>query len=100
MDKFNTHKFLYNLYHEGNIEGHKIIYIDKDNSQKEIDVKSIDIGPSPISCKVYDTSGNKHRIIFLRVKEIYYRGELVWENTDMNLDDLKVIKGYNKNRNE
>ena len=94
MDKFNTHKFLYNLYHEGKINGHKIVYIDKNNEEKQVEVEKIEIGPSPISCKVYDKNGIKHNIIFLRVKQIYYKEDLVWDNTDLNLDDVKVIKGY------
>lgn len=96
MTKFDTHKFLYNLYHEGKVEGHTIIYVDKNNKEQKIQIKDIQVGPSPISCNIYDMNGKKHKIIFLRVKEIYHKGELVWENTDMNLEDIKIIKGYKK----
>jgi hypothetical protein len=96
MNKFDTHKFLYNLYHEGKTKGHTIIYIDKNNKEQQIQIEDIQIGPSPISCNIYDTNHKKHKILFLRIKQIYYKVQLVWENTDINLEDIKIIKGYKK----
>ncbi|MFW6285640.1 MAG: hypothetical protein ACOC16_00550 [Nanoarchaeota archaeon] len=94
MEKFDTHKFLYTLYHNNNIEGHKIIYINKENSQIMINIKNINIGHSPIACTIYDDNNKKHKIIFLRIKQIYYKDELVWDNTDININTSKIIKGY------
>jgi hypothetical protein len=94
MEKFDTHKFLYTLYHDGEIEGHEILHVDKDNKEIKTKVKQIEIGPSPVSCKIIDEEDKKHRIMFVRVKAIYFKGKQVWENTDFDLSDVKIIKGY------
>jgi hypothetical protein len=91
---YNTHKFLYTLYHEGNIKGKKVIYIDSDNKEKEVIINDIKITNSPISCKIIDNSGKEHKIMFFKVKKVFdENGELIWEN-EVNLDNVKVIKGY------
>jgi hypothetical protein len=94
MEKFDTHKFLYTLSYNKKIQGHKIIYINKENCEIEINIKNIIIGSSPITCTIYDENNKKHKIMFLRIKQIFYKDELVWDNTDINLNDSKTIKGY------
>jgi len=95
MDKFDTHKFLYSLYHDGKVEGHEILYVDKENKEVIIKVKEIEIGSSPVSCKIIDVNDKKHRIMFIRIKSILYNGVVVWENTDFDLSNIKIIKGFN-----
>lgn len=94
MDKFDTHKFLYTLFHENRIKGHKIVYIDRDNIEKTITINSIEIGASPVTCKIFNEQDKSYRIPFIRIKKVLYEDDIVWENTDMNLDDVKIIKGY------
>ena len=94
MEKLDTHKFLYSLYYGGRVEGHTIVYIDKNNKSQKVDVKQIVIGASPLSCRVIDNLGQKHRIMFIRIKYVYLKDELVWENTDFDLNIQKIIKGY------
>ncbi len=94
MNKFDTHKFLYTLFYDGKIDGHEILHVDKENKEIRTKVKQIEIGPSPVSCRVIDEDNKKHRIMFVRVKAIYYKDEQVWDNTDFDLSDVKIIKGY------
>ena len=94
MNKFDTHKFLYTLFHEGRISGHRIVYVDKENVEQSIRIEGIEIGPSPITCRVTDEHGKKHKIMFVRVREVWFGDDRVWENTDLNLSDVKIIKGY------
>ena len=94
MKKFDTHKFLFTLFHEGRIEGHEIEFLDRDNNLKKVKINSIEIGPSPVTCKIFDDEGNPHRILFIRIRNVYFNGELVWDNTDTDLSNARVIKGY------
>ena len=94
MDKFDTHKFLYTLFHEGRIKGHTILYVNKENKDVELNITKIEIGASPVSCKVYDENDKRWTIPFVRIKKVFYENSMVWENTDFNLDDIKIIKGY------
>ena len=94
MEKFDTHKFLFTLNHEGRIKGHKIIFVDRNNNELEVIADRIEIGASPISCKIYDKDGKKHIIAFIRIKKIFLDDKLVWDNTDTDLSNTKIIKGY------
>lgn len=94
MKIFNTHKFLFTLNYEGNIKGHEVIFIDRDNKEKKITLDKIEIGTSTVSCKLFDTYGNRYMVPFIRIREIYLEGELVWDSKDVDLSDSKIIKGY------
>lgn len=94
MEIYNTHKFLFTLYYEGNIKGHKVTFIDRDNKEKTIDLDKIDIGASPVSCKLYDKEGNRYLVPFIRIREVHFQGQLVWDAKDTDLSNVKVIKGY------
>lgn len=89
---YNTHKFMYSLYHKGKIKGHIIEFTNREGKIQSIELVSIEIGASPVSAKFYDTEGKRHLIPFLRVHKVFKEGELVWEEDDTN-KDVKVIKG-------
>ena len=94
MQKFDTHKFLYTLFHEGRIEGHEVFFINRDNQEQKIIMKSIEIGASPVTCKIFDEEGKSYRIPFIKIRKVFFDRELVWDNTDTDLNNVKVIKGY------
>ncbi len=95
MEIFNTHKFLYTLYHEGNIIGHTVEFEDRNGKTSKITIKEIEIGASTVSCKFFEKTGKSHRVPFVRIKQIFSKtGELVWDNTDIDTSQIKVIKGY------
>ena len=94
VDIYNTHWFLFTLNEENNIKGHRVVFVDRDENQKEILLEKIEITASPISCKLYDKEGNKHLVPFIRIKEVYYGEELVWDSKDVDTSNAKVIKGY------
>jgi hypothetical protein len=92
---FDTHKFLFTLNHNKEAKGHIIHYIDKDENKKQVIISKIEIGASPITCKIYDLENKKHLIAFLKITKIFNKkNELVWE-VDKNLNKkVKIIKGY------
>ncbi len=90
---FNTHKFLYTLYHNGEVKGHEIVFTNRSGNEQTIELDSIEIGASPISAKFYDTDGNRHIIPFLRIHKVYRQGQLMWEGEEQS-KDVKVIKGF------
>ncbi|MDA3855768.1 MAG: hypothetical protein PF569_05895 [Candidatus Woesearchaeota archaeon] len=92
--KFDTHKFLYTLFDNGTVIGHSILYLNKDNEDEIIKIYKIEIGTSPVSFKVYNEDGKRYIIPFIRVKKIFHNDTLVWENTDFNISDTKIIKGF------
>lgn len=94
MAIFDTHKFLYTINHDGDLKGKKVIYVDKHNMEKTIILERIEIGASPVSCKLYDIEGNRHLVLFIRIKKVYDGEQLIWDNSDVDLSDTKIIKGY------
>jgi hypothetical protein len=94
MEIYNTHRFLFTLNHENNIKGHIIIFIDRDNNEIKIELDKIEISSSPVSCKLYDKQGNRYIVPFIRIKEVYREGELVWTTKDQDTTSSKIIKGY------
>lgn len=94
MEVLDTHKFLFTLHYEKRIKGHKVLFIDRDNNEKLIELKDIEIGTSPVSCKLFDTEGNRYLVPFIRVQKIFLGDTLVWDNSDSDMSDVKVIKGY------
>ena len=56
---FDTHKFLYTLNYDNDLQNVSIVFIDKDGKEKTIELKEIDIGTSPISCVLIDKNGKK-----------------------------------------
>lgn len=91
---FDTHKFLFTLNYDGNIKDHKVTFVDRNNKEKTITLEKIEIGTSPISCKLYDTKGKRHLVLFIRIQKIFKGNELVWDNTDADTSNTKIIKGY------
>lgn len=94
MHKFDTHKFLYTLFYEGKIEGHEVVFLDRENKEKKIKLKKIEISASPVSCKLFDEEGNRYFVPFIRIRKVFFKGEMVWDNTDVDLSDVKIIKGH------
>lgn len=95
MTKFDTHKFLFTLNYEGSVEGYKVFFVDRDNVEKDIILQKIEIGASPVSCKLFDKDGKKIAVPFIRIKKIFKEdGGLVWDNSDTDLSNVRVIKGY------
>lgn len=94
MAIFDTHKFLFTINHNGEIKGHEVIFVDRNNNEKTIILERIEIGASPVSCKLYDTEGNRHLVLFIRIKKVFKDGQLVWDNSDVDTSNTKIIKGY------
>ena len=94
MEIYNTHKFLFTLNYEGKIKGHRVIFIDRDNNEKDIILDKIEIGSSTVSCKLFDSDGNRYLVPFIRIKEVYDGDELVWDGKSHDDSDVKIIKGF------
>ncbi len=94
MGVYDTHKFLFTLSHENKIEGHEVEFLSRDGETKTITLKSIEIGSSPVSCKLFDIEDTRYLVPFIRIRKIFKDKELVWDNTEADLSDSKVIKGY------
>ena len=94
VDLFDTHKFLFTLNYEKRIKGHKVIFEDRDGEEKEAVIDKIDIGTSPIKCKIHEENGISHTVAYLRIREIYLGEELVWTNEKDPNKTVKVIKGH------
>ena len=91
---YDTHKFLYTLFYENKIKNHEVTFIDRNSEEKTIVLKDIEISSSPISCKLYDLNNNKYLVPFLRIRKIFKGNEMVWDNTQTDLSNTKIIKGY------
>lgn len=91
---FDTHKFLFTINYQKDVKGKKVIFIDRDNKEKSIILEKIEIGASPISCKLYDTEGNRYLVLFVRIKKVYEGETLIWDNSDTDISNVKIIKGY------
>ena len=95
MGVFDTHKLLYTLNYENSAKGHKVIFTNRKDEEQSIILERLEIGTSPVSCKLYDDEGNRHIVPFMRVKFIYKDNELVWDNCDNEAaKKVKIIKGY------
>ena len=94
VEIFNTHKFLFTINHDGEIKGLKVIFIDRDESEKEIILDRIEIGASTVSCKLFDDKGNRYLVPFIRIREVFKGEELIWDAKDTDMSNVKVIKGY------
>ena len=90
---FNTHKFFYTLNHEKSIKGKKVVFLDRNNEEKKVEIERIEIGTSPISFRLYDTDGNRHTILFIKVREVFdEQNTLVWDSKDTDLSNVTTIK--------
>lgn len=99
MEIYNTHRFLFTLNHENKIKDHKIIFLDRNNQENQITINKIEITASPISCRIYDNNGKKHTIPYLRIKKILNKNnELIWDATETDLSNVKIIKGWKKEK--
>ena len=94
MEIFDTHKFLFTLNYENRIKGHEVIFVDRDNKEKKIILEKIEIGTSPVSCKLFDDKGNRYLVPFIRIRKVFLQGQMVWDNSDSDLSGVKVIKGF------
>lgn len=94
MEKFDTHKFMYTLFHEGRVKGHTVEFIDRDNNLKKIELDSIEIGASPVTCKLYDINKKRYIVPFIKIRQVFFEKELVWDSTETDISNVKVIKGY------
>jgi hypothetical protein len=91
---YTTHKFLFTLAHEGTIKGHRIEFTNREGNLETIVVERIEIGTSPISCKLYCSQGKRHVVPFVRIKKIFKDDELVWDASDVDTSNVKIIKGH------
>ena len=90
---FNTHKFFFTLNHDGTIKGKKVIFLDRNNEEKTVIVDRIEIGTSPISFRLFDKEGNRHTILFIKIREVFdEKDELVWDSKDIDLSQVRTIK--------
>ncbi len=95
---FDTHKFLYTLNYEKAAKGHKVIFTNRNEEEQTIILEKLEIGTSPVSCKLFDDKGNRYIVPFMRIKFIYKNEKLVWDNSDDEKQKkVKIIKGYKKN---
>ena len=90
---YTIHNFLYTLNYENNVEGHSIEFVDRNNNVKKIQLSKIEIGTSPVSCKLYDKNDNRYIVPLLKIKKVFFENELVFDNTSDN-SSVKIIKGY------
>jgi len=94
VEIFNMHKFLYTLNYDGEVCGKTIIFTDRDDVEKTIILDSIEIGSSHVSCKLFDKEGNRYLVPFLRIKKVFKGEELIFDNSDIDTSNSKIIKGY------
>ncbi|MCA9459718.1 MAG: hypothetical protein KC550_04185 [Nanoarchaeota archaeon] len=94
MEIFDTHKFFYTLNHENKVKGHEVIFVDRNNNEKKIILERVEVGTSPVSCKLFDVEGNRYLVPFIRIRKVFLQGKLVWDNSDADLSGTKIIKGY------
>jgi len=92
---FDTHKFLYTLNYDNDLQNISVEFIDRNGEKKTIELKKIDIGTSPISCTLIDKNEKKYRTPFLKIRKVFKnKTELIWDNSDVDLSNVKTIKGY------
>lgn len=95
MEKIDTHKFLFTLNYNNEVEGKKIIFTDRENNEKQITLKRIEVGASPVSIKLYCKDDKRYLVPFIRIKKIFDKDDnLIWDNTDQDTSDARIIKGY------
>lgn len=94
MGVFDTHKFLFTLNYENSIDGHKVTFENRNNEIQQIELEKIEIGASPVSCKLFCKNGKRYLVPFIRIKKIYKGDELVWDNSDADTSNVNVIKGF------
>jgi hypothetical protein len=93
VEIFNTHKFFYTLNYEGTIQGKKVIFLDRNNEEKTVIIDRIEIGTSPISFRIFDAEGNRHTILFIKIREVLDdKGKQVWDSKDIDLSHVRTIK--------
>ena len=96
-DMFDTHKFLFTMAYNEEAQGHKVEYLDKNNETKIIEIKELIVNTSPVSFRVITPENIKVAIGYLRVVKIFNKNnELVWDVSDNDTSNIKVIGGYDK----
>jgi hypothetical protein len=93
---FTTHNFLYTLYEEGRVAGHRVIFLNRDNQEQSITLSAIEIGSNPLSCRLFDQEGKRYIVPFLRIRYVYWENTLVWDNSDADLSNTQIIPGHKK----
>ena len=95
MEKIDTHKFLFTLNYNNDIEGKKIIFKDRENQEKTIILKEIEVGASPVSLKLYCKDNKRYLVPFMRIIKVFDKDDtLIWDNTEQDTSNTKIIKGY------
>jgi len=100
VNLFDTHRFLFTLNYNNNLKDHRVLFVNRENVEMTISLEKIDIGASPVSCKLYDNEGNRYLVPFVRIRKIFLKEELVWDNSDSDLSNVKVIKGYKRDNGQ
>ncbi|MFW5704439.1 MAG: hypothetical protein ACOCXG_01225 [Nanoarchaeota archaeon] len=94
VEVYNTHMFMYALKSDAELKKHFVIFLNRENKEIKIKIEKLEVKSSPLSCKIWDFEGKKHLVPYIRIRKILKGNELVWDSTDVDLDNVKVIKGY------
>ncbi|MFT4244831.1 MAG: hypothetical protein ACMXYB_05250 [Candidatus Woesearchaeota archaeon] len=94
---FNTHSFLFTLQCDKiNTSGYIIEYYISPEKSEEITVLDIEITISRLSFKITTPDNKKMTLQYMRVLRIFnQKKELIWDDSEKDLSNIKVIKGYN-----
>ena len=94
---FNTHSFLFTLQDDNvNTSGYIIEYYISPEKNEEITILDIEITISRLSFKVITPDNKKITLQYMRVLKIFNKdGELIWDDSEKDLSNIKVIEGYN-----
>ena len=93
---FNTHSFLFTLQDDKvNTSGYIIEYYISPQKNEEITIEDIEITTSRLSFKVITSENKKVTLQYMRVLRIFNQDkELVWDDSEKDLSNIKVIQGY------
>ena len=100
INLFDTHRFLFTLNYNNELKNHRVLFVNRENVEIIIELDKIDIGASPVSCKLYDKEGNRYLVPFVRIRKVFLKEELVWDNSDSDLSNVKVIKSWKGREHE
>ncbi len=91
MDEiFDTHKFLYTIFYKKEFEGYKFL-IFRDNREVMVEILKFEVNAKPIVCRIYDKEGKKYTLPLQFVRKVFLHDELVWDNTDSDISNIKII---------
>lgn len=94
---FNTHSFLFTLQDDKiNTLGYTLEYYISPDKNEIITIKKIEVTTSRLSFKVITNENKKISLQYMRVLKIFNKNkELIWDDSEKDLSNIKVIEGYN-----